>query len=367
MSGQWVFIQPQDVWMFRDSKPFSAQQNFVARSQFPPNPQTMQGVIRTYYLESQGVNWKAYAEGRERPEIYETVGHGGFGGQPPALGALRIAGPFIAAENGTKVEFLVSAPPDLVFDAEKQEFGTLYPDKPADFQTNHPFPDWRPLVLPEKSKLEKFKPAAGWLSQSQFVGYLSGQPIQGELRKTVYEEEDRMGLGMDHRRRSNEYGLLYRARFVRPHSDIGLLVYVNQPLLPAAGFFRIGGESRSAKFTVLNNFTMPAAPRTNRLKIVLLTPAYFSGGWYPVGDSWSRWIQGGKLVSAVIGKPLAISGWDVAHNRSKPLRHFVPAGSIYYFENAEITGEPFTETPQGQYPEADFDAMGFGSFAVGTW
>ncbi len=362
MNGQWVFIQPQDVWMFRDSKPFSAQQNFVARSQFPPNPQTMQGVIRTHYLESQGVNWKDYAAGRERRSFYEMVGHAGIGNQPPTLGVLNITGPFIAAVNDAKVELLVPAPLDLVFNAETREFATFIPDDHISFQTNQPFAGWRPLKQPDG-----FRPAEGWLSQQQFIYYLNGQPLRGELRKAVFEYEDRMGLGMDYRRRSNEYGLLYRARFIRPHDDIGLLLHTNQALFAATGFIRIGGESRSAKFTVLKDFTLPAIAPTDRCKIVLMTPAYFSKGYQPQDGDWSRWVNGGRLVSAVVGKPLAISGWDVAHNRPKPLRHFVPTGSVYYFENAKITGEPFTETPQGAYPEADFGAMGFGCVAVGTW
>lgn len=359
MSGQWVFIQPQDVWMFRDSKPFSAQQNFVARSQFPPNPQTMQGVIRTHYLESQGVNWKDYAAGRERDNIYNAVGHPGYGNQPPTMGALRITGPFIAAHNGTNIELLVHAPLDLMFNAETQEFDTLNPTGDADFQTNRPFDGWQPLLQPDG-----FKPAEGWLSQSQFANYLNRQPLHGVLRTSAFEYEDRMGLGMDHRRRSNEQGLLYRARFIRPHDDIGVVVHVNQILFEHAGYMRIGGESRSARFTILKDFAMPSAALTTRFKVVLLTPAYFTEGFQPKGGDWSHWVHEGKLISAVVGKPLAISGWDVAHNRPKPLRHFVPAGSVYYFEEGKISEKPFTETPSGM---AEFGSMGFGSIAIGTW
>jgi CRISPR-associated protein Cmr3 len=358
MSGQWIFIQAQDVWMFRDSKPFSAQQSFVARSQFPPNPQTMQGVIRTHYLESQRVNWKDYAAGREKSNIYEMVGHAGFDNQPPTLGKLQIIGPFIAVHHAREIELLVHAPLDLLFDAEMQEFKTLKPDNHVDFETSRPFPNWRPLL-----QTDGFKPVEGWLSQKQFTDYLNEQSIQGELRNDIFEYEDRMGLGMNHQRRSNEQGLLYRARFIRPHDDVGLLVYVNQPLFEDAGFIRIGGESRSAKFNVINDFTIPATKQT-RFKVILLTPSYFTGGYQPQDGDWAPWVREGKLVSAVVGKPLAISGWDIAHNLPKPLRHFVPAGSVYYFEGGQVSGVPFTETPSNM---ADFGSMGFGSFTIGTW
>lgn len=359
MSGQWIFIQPHDVWMFRDSKPFSAQQNFVARSQFPPNPQTMQGVIRSYYLESQGVNWKAYAKGQERQHIYEMVGHAGFDERPPTLGNLSVSGPFIASSNGVGVELLVYAPLDLLLDEETQVFENLKPEENVEFHTNQPFSGWRPLIQPDG-----FKSAEGWLSQEQFASYLRGNPINGRVRSTVFDYEDRMGLGMNHRRRSNEQGLLYRARFIRPDDDVGLLVHVNQQLFPETGFIRIGGESRSATFQVVENFEVPSAKQANRFKVVLLTPAYFSGGYQPQDSDWTPWVGEGKLVSAVVGKPLAISGWDMAHNRPKPLRHFVPSGSVYYFEGGRMTDRPFTQTPKGV---ADFGAMGFGSIAIGIW
>jgi CRISPR-associated protein Cmr3 len=75
-------------------------------------------------------------------------------------------------------------------------------------------------------------------------------------------------------------------------------------------------------------------------------------------------VGGGTLVSAVIGKPLAISGWDVANKRPKPLRHYVPAGSVYYFENATWKDTQFTESPEG---EAQFSQMGFGCVGVGIY
>ncbi|HRF96638.1 MAG TPA: type III-B CRISPR module-associated Cmr3 family protein, partial [Aggregatilineales bacterium] len=125
MSDQWVFIEAQDVWMFRDSKPFTAQQSFNARSQFPPNPQTMQGVIRSYYLESQGVDWTAYAQGTEKASLYKAVGSAGTknGNYAPSMGDLQIQGPFIAKKDDAgNVELFVHAPFDLVYHAENKDY-----------------------------------------------------------------------------------------------------------------------------------------------------------------------------------------------------------------------------------------------------
>jgi len=54
MSEQWIFIKAHDVWMFRDSKPFTAGESFFARSMFPPQPGTTQGLIRSFHYEHTG-------------------------------------------------------------------------------------------------------------------------------------------------------------------------------------------------------------------------------------------------------------------------------------------------------------------------
>jgi hypothetical protein len=54
----------------------------------------------------------------------------------------------------------------------------------------------------------------------------------------------------------------------------------------------------------------------------------------------------------------------MAKNEPKTLRHYVPAGSVFFFENAEVSGKPFTETPPDSL---DHGAIGFGTFAAGTW
>ncbi len=368
MTGQWLFIQAQDVWMFRDSKPFNAQQNFVAHSQFPPNPQTMQGIIRTHYLESQGVDWKAYAAGREREALYTAVGRPQGDNQPPSLGELRIQGPFVAQKDSenkeSPIQRLLPAPVDLLYNSETKQFATMTLRGAAQFATSGVPSNWQPVFHPDK---EGFAPAPGWLTEKQFSDYLKNGLATGELYERVFEYEDRIGLGMSHARRAAETSLLYRARFVRPHPGVGLLVQVNQTLFQAGGYLRIGGESRAAHFELLNNYPLPENHTRGNLKVVLLTPAYFDGGWQPTAG-WSQWMGGGSLVSAIVGKPMAISGWDVANKRSKPLRHYVPVGSVYYFENARYTDEPFTQTPANRgYPEPDFGAMGFGCVAVGSW
>ncbi len=356
----WVFITAHDVWMFRDSKPFVAQQNFVARSQFPPTPQTMQGVIRSYFLEQQGVDWRRYARWEEDRAIYDVVGGPAYKETPATFGSLRIDGPHVARmkPNG-EIERLYPAPADLLRHKETMQYAVLTPDRRFDGYTTPPFEGWLPLIAPDGD----YEPVNGWLSEDQFTAYLTGKTIAGEVAGSVTETEERVGLAMNRRRRAAEQHLLYHAQFVRPQDDYGLLVGVNHEFIfNDYGILNIGGESRSGHYQYVTPRLVQPTATSGRIKVILQTPAYFSNGWQP-GD-WSPWIGSGRLVSFVMNRPQQISGWDVANQQPKSLRNFVPAGSVYYFDDAILNDIPFTETPEG---DPDYGAMGFGGYITGSW
>lgn len=389
---KWVFITPRDVWMFRDNKPFAAGQSFVARSLFPPTPQTVQGFLRTQYLESRGVDFGAYGRGDiANPLVKEAIEQIGRNTSTkdgkPTLGNLRVAGAFIARKTGEKddkgetIERLFRAPLDVQFkpndpksvDDKPTTLGTFRQfsvDKSLGYQTNT-FSDWRPLIPPAGSKGtgEKWDEAKGWLTEDAFRAYLVGDIASHHTlipSSQVYQMEERPGIALETARRTTRDSHFYHAQFVRPNENVGLLVGSTVQIFQKdRGSVMIGGESRFGDFD--STVKAPAGLqdyKTGKLRVVLLTPAYFDGGWGPSNQDWSHWVDGGKLVSAALGKPQLISGWDMVKGEPKPLRHYLPAGSVFYFENANWKDQPFTQTPDN---EPDFGAMGYGQVALGTW
>jgi CRISPR-associated protein Cmr3 len=254
-------------------------------------------------------------------------------------------------------------------DAKAPAYRLLKPASEVEFDTEAPFDGWRPLAGGGEGYSEVDDKVNGsWLTEQDFKAYLQGKVDGLTLVKQsgLFETEDRVGLALDYKRRANAEGMFYRAEFTRPCDGVGLILQTNANMFPAAsGYVNIGGESRSGRYEVLKNGLDPF-PQTGEgnVRIILLTPAYFSGGWQPQGGDWSAWVGGGELVSLVLGKPHPISGWDVANNQPKPLRNYVPAGSVFFFKGANVTGTPFTETPEGS---EDQGVMGFGTFAVGVW
>jgi CRISPR-associated protein Cmr3 len=359
----WLSIEATDVWMFRDSKPFSAGQNFVARSMFPPSPQTMQGILRSAYLETRGVDWRAYASGRERQDLYDDVG------DASTLGQLRLHGPHLARSAANdSIERMLPAPRDLLWSAAKSAYQLMAPGK-LQAVTDEPFNGWQPTLRPPGS--EGFSELEGhWLSEEQFSAYLTGRAsdITGAPTPAehLFDFEERPGLGLSRERRTadTEAGLYYRARFVRPAAETRLLVGASLEMFQKAHTVRMGGEGRTGTITPVNYQPSSASTQRGDVRIVLLTPAWFDGGWGPASGDWSPWVGSGELVSFVAGRPTLLSGWNLAAGKPRPLRAFVPAGSVYTFRNAALTSRHFTQSPTG---EADFEAIGFGVFAAGNW
>lgn len=353
MSEQWLFIEPIDVWFFRDNKPFTAAQNFVARSLFPPSPQTVLGALRTAYLEQTDTDWAEFGRGAVQTEV----------GTPNDLNGLQVQAPFVAKYANGRVERFFPAPLDLLHYKSLGEYRLLSPTDELTWHTNQPFEGWRPLM----GGGEGFKEAEGWLSEDQFMRYLAGDLNLGDLHhaESIFGREGRVGLALDYGRRANKEGHFYTAEFIRLQEGFGLLAGLNKTLFPSMGVMDIGGESRGARYRVLAQAPQSLQQHTDkRVRVILLTPAYFSNGWQPASGDWSPWVGGGRLVSHVIGKPQPFSGWDMARKQARPLRNYVPAGSVFFFEEADLQGIPFTETPNGAL---DHGAMGFGIFATGTW
>jgi len=381
----WVFIEPADVWLFRDGRPFSAGEGHVARSVFPPTPLTVQGALRSLVLGHSEVGWQEFRH-QSTPkarELGEVIGYPAVQGRNASLGSFSIAGPFLARREGGKIVRYTPLPADVVRYAQDGAHFALRPTRGLPFKTEWPVPDLYPL-WPGKTEVVKAPDPRGWLSERGLEGYLRGEPFAPLQGEKLFDREPRFGVALDYEKRQSEPHMLYQAEFIRPAArqdgEVGLLVRLGPDVtLPAQeGILTLGGEARGAYYSQLDDGRVSAEAGlrvpTRRFKLVFLTPAWFSGGWQPADGSmgWSR-ILGGPavLVAAAVRIPQHIGGWDIAVGWHKPMYHYVPAGSVYFFELVQEDKHSIsfplgavTETPEG---ELSLDAQGFGQVVAGTW
>lgn len=346
-------IEQIDVWTFGDGRPFEAGEDHRRLSLFPPTGLTLQGAIRSKILAESGVSFKAFKE--RDPVCAEVAAEIGWPDQTPdqaGWGKLRLRGPWLVSGK----ELYYPLPADVVTIDEAVQ--RLSPLKAMPFKNNVPG-TLQPLWLKNTGIP---KEATGWLSQTEIDKYLQQQPFSITPASELFSRESRFGVKINSQPKRPQQGHLYALDYVRLGEGVSLQVEIDGVNFKSpSGVMGLGGDARAARYRL---DSMPlASPAVidlpKQFKILFVTPAFFEAGWQPT--DWNRWFPDARLVAAALKRPLSIGGRDVANNKPKALRRFVPAGSVYFFESE-------SSTRYDQQPITDFGAeIGFGQILSGAW
>mgnify|MGYP000224063461 CR=1 FL=1 len=316
-----LFLEPLDVWLFRDGRPFDAQSDHRAASLFPPYPSLLQGVIRSQQLVVQGVDLT------DTQAIRQAVG------DAEDYGRLRLRGGWIArcGADDSAITRYFALPADLV--AHDDRLVTLQPTKVPVGQLCNAVTEWL-LVSPVPPQKEM---PGEWLAEGELLKYLRGETPSATPSKKLFVRESRLGIGRDDERRVTREAVLYEVEFIRPQPGVGLYVEVEGYDWPETGTLRIGGEGRASLYRKLDRrpewplVSLPS-PLPPRFKVYFATPACFERGWLP--RDWNAFFTAPvELATAALARYESLGGYDWAHNRHKDARRYVPAGSVYYFVN----------------------------------
>lgn len=395
-----IFIEPSDVLLFRDGRPFSAGEGHRARSLFPPTPNTIQGVIRSKVLADRCGRYQQYKDGcnscseQNTCTIPQEIGRPASAGQG-SYGDMHLKGALIAKYHYSKLTAYFPIPADIVQVKNK--------DNPnADPKLEYLQPLQQPLpgkndltynLLPLwTNETQPVEAIAGYWTHQDLCNYLLGEyPKSFTKINELYEKEARFGIEVDNSKQTVQEGKLYQTEFVRCQQDIGLYVEIegikqlsNEPD-SEAGLIAVGGENRAASYKKLSgidweDFEQRLSDRLKQsdgFKLYLATSTIFDSehkqGWLP------KWINpktlSGQyrgvsvhLVAAALGRYQTIGGWDVAYNRHKPTRRAVCAGSVYYFTTKASPEEIIKAFHWKNLADDDMDSrIGYGLSLVGTW
>lgn len=388
----WYRLDPLDVLLFREAKPFSAGENFRAAGSFPPTPLPLVGALRNCIFEH------LRESGLSTQQIFEKMGG------PDDLGPLKMQGPFLASKDNI---LCLPVPKDLLRKErgnEKAGMEFLLIKKPDwDLQTSLPklrYTLESPLIETrfELKTLEK-----GFLKGDCLIDYLlENTPQISFYENKLVEDEPHLGIQLSPSRTSIT-GKIYTVVFNRLEDQAGILVKLESEnndldtLMPNNGFLNLGGESRAAHFQRIvseEKLPEPLSPgllnsqkedlisritEQKSFKLLLLTPAICERGWLPDGidENNFNWTIKGitlTLVAAVVDKPQPVSGWDLVENAPRTLFRAVPAGSVYYFLAEEDLNETTARNLVEEFhfkstliTNPFFQAAGFGLTAVGIW
>ena len=346
-----LFLQPNDTFFFRDGRPFTKGEQSEGHSIFPPLPSTVLGALRTAYIAEFGDLGHFYLG-----NMQEMIG------TPESLcDAIRLRGVFLANDflaNDDLLDMFFPVPLDLVYkEDEGQSDKLLHFLAPSskNFKSNGVAID-RPLTWSNLNESID-SDSDGLLDTLAIEQYLQGDDNLPLIDwATLVEREPKVGIARSQATLSSEEHMLYRinmSRFKNSDGNYGFVVdYKCSKSLPQKGLLKLGGEGKSFVYRhgnfdrkrLCNHLEVVKTDiqSTGRFKLYFATPTIFDKGWLP---SWlnSKTLSGEypmegtspislKLITAAVGKPVTVGGWDMAKGRAKPTYLAVPAGSVYYFE-----------------------------------
>lgn len=357
-----LFLEPLDVWMFRDGRPFDAGQAHRAESRFPPLPTTVQGALRAYHL----------AVVRKNVPFEDTAAVEAAVGPADGWGSLRMCGPFLASRTADgRVERLFPPPADAVPSGNRIVRLPAPAQPPEWLRTNAPVPGLYPLWEVEGERAErsgKGEPRP-WLTLPALRDYLDRKAVAATPEEAIWEREIRVGIAQDSSRRVTIEGRYYEADYVRLAPGYGLLVeFAGLEGWPERGVLALGGERRSASFETVHVDPLPQVeePLPERFSVYLATPAWFDDGWRP--RDWGALFEGQvELVAAAVPRYDVAGGFSLANNQHRPSRRFVPAGSVYSFRAGP--GVQLRTVEGCWWPSfTQWGAeIGFGVAVIGAW
>jgi len=383
----WHF-SAMDSLFFRDGSPMNVGESAWVDSLFPPTGQTLQGAIRAAILDYLDADIEKFQNGvnclPDGGSLKEEIGDAG------SLGSLRLSGPFISRDG----QLFFPAPLDLVKN-KAGEFGLLVPS--YDYIRSDIGTIRFPGIIGRGYKTQQ----GNFISQANLDNILQNRvdglepvPLIAESPRHpgLADREPKIGLGRDNSKRQHIDGMLFAIAPVRPRPEVNFVVEVRgvkNGHHPDTGFLqKLGGEGKLAHISVGGTLDLPS-PHINqnedgrlRFKIVCTSPVLLEPGLLvPVGRTIQKRQQASssplplwqgnfeqcrlEVITACIGKPNKIGGWNMQEWRPKPLRSFIPAGSVFFCE-AEADQEEAVRTLHNSKIGQETE-YGFGHILIGKW
>ena len=377
MSITWQF-SPMDNWFFRDSKPMNAGESVWSESIFPPTGKTLQGAIRTAILDYKNINYHKFKTDNETQKL--------IGGMDN-LGLMKLTGPWIQKDDITYYPI----PLDIVKNKKTGVYNFLTPSQEAlecDLgMVKMPAIEDSGYKTIENHFIDKEgmrKLLQGDLEQiNNHILPLFTKKI-GE--KALTDKEPKVGLARDYKTRKVIEGMLFAISPVRPRENVTLAISISgleDKHLPPDNFLQLlGGEGKLAHIKQSSKLSHPEAQLTEskdiiKFRMILTTHALMTEkGWLPnnfqkvstkSGDIWQGVINNIpiNIITACIGKPFKMGGWNHMDHKARPLISYVPAGSVYFCETSIKYKDQLQTLHNSKI--GDQTEYGFGHVLFGKW
>ncbi len=345
-----IKIKPLDTLFFRDGKPFTMGEETWANGVFPPYPSVIYGALRSAYF-SDHIDELEKANDVDDPTVDDPTKD------------LKIRGICLLEDD----DIYLPLPNDCVRRKGDKEVFVLSMGELEDVKSSCT----TPYVLRSDDVVENVD--GGLINLDSLRGYLKCTENSFSTTPKLADivlPEPKIGIGIDSETGTSEEGKLYRVDMRRLKNkegkSISIIVDFDGLDLLERGLMKLGGEGKAASYERYGrDITVDASITAgNIFKIYLSTPAIFKNGWLPgwIDETTLEGSYNGlklKLLTAAIGRPAHIGGFDMKKGMPKPMFKAVPVGSVYYFEH-EGDIQDVIDTFHGKAISDYYNKQGFG-------
>lgn len=356
-----------DTLFFRDGKPFTSGEETWADGMFPPYPSVIYGAVRSWFLSNIGkINDHSIEESGKIKirNIYYKIFHNGDG-------ELSLPLPLDLVEPKEKGKTIEEIRIEKERELNKKTYKVVKLQiKPNTGLSSSPHDS---LLEPPSGIKEVEQISGGFIDSGKFKAYLEGKLVKAEIRKIneAITNEFKVGIAKGKITNTALEGKLYRVGMQRPN-NISLVIEFDLPreLNNQYKFMKLGGEGKATSISIAKGRIDSLKIKNDSIdleqgqfKLYLSTPSIFKEGWKP--NLKALGIEA-ELITAVVGKPLNIGGFDMKKIEPKPMLKAVPAGSVYYYKTKEDS-QKVIDKLQGKSVSDFLSEQGFGIAFVGNF
>jgi CRISPR-associated protein Cmr3 len=394
MNIEYRFVQPVDTLSIRGNKLFGDPGSY-GESSFPPRPSVLAGAFRSLLLSQQSGDIRSFANGErlKDPDLDRILG---IPGDP---GSFRIESLFPAWRTGSHTEILFPVPAEVMVFENGEVIEQMDPQSlPCEIQSN--LNGTGLPCLPILRQAKQSKPENGWLlNQAGIARYLKGERLERSHlrnRSELWTAESRVGIGLSEVSGTAIEGRLFSVEHTSVRQPehgtdgstaVGLVVGMSGcgTRLPQSGFLRLGGDGRAAHFCAAGAAAelpeIRGAASNGRFKLVMLSAGIFRRGWLPEsvakqGSTYRLCLPDftARLACSAVSRFETVSGWDLARWTPKTAERAAPAGSVYWFDDAQGAASELEKLAKRGIWAEDMNneersrqAEGFNRILIGAW
>lgn len=308
-----IQLEALDTLFFKDGKPFSMGEDTQAEGQFPPSPGVIYGALRSAYIAQNLEN-----------------------GSHTLDQLIELSDNLVITNIAYKYDTNICYPLPLDYAERKSKENEAVCLK----LTENTFSglDQTYLCIANEH-VEQVND--GLIESSQFGSYLDGGMNAFEIKKwsKLITNESKYGNSRNNETRSTseDDGNVYRVAMRRLESSsykkLRIVIEYDFTESIKLGLVKLGAEG---KVVIINQVDQERIEGRNfsdkYFKVVLLSPALFSGEGEPSLNLFKELGYEITLLTKVVGRPIKIGGWDMVTKQPKSMLNAVPSGSVYYYE-----------------------------------